>query len=620
MAKEVTLAEYLFLRLHHLGVRSVHGVPGDYNLVALDYVEPSGLHWVGNANELNAGYAADGYARIKGLSALITAFGVGELSALNAVGGAYAEKAPVVHIVGVPSTASQDQGLCLHHSFGDGNFRLNADVYAKFTCAQANLRDKEAAPALIDETLRQCLRQSRPVYIELPTDLVKARIPAAKLEQTIDLSVSPNDAVIENAAIKDILKRLYAAKQPFIIVDGFAPRYGISSEADELVRVTGFPTSTTPFGKGIINETYPNFHGIYAGAAGKEEYVPWVNSCDLVVRIAPLNADTNTYSFTTLTKRNLTIEVHQNGVEVCGAYYRGLNTKTLLRKLLDRLDTSKLPRLSPYPDLGNPKKQLDNLAKPAPDAIIDHDTFWQRISNFFRSGDILMTETGTSSSGGRDFVLPPQTTVINSALWLSIGYMLASCSGASLAQREMISEKSRPAGRTILFEGDGSLQMSVQAIGDIIRNRLDITIFVINNNGYTIERYINGMHAGYNWVQPWRYLESARYFGAPENDPEYPVFNKRVENWGELLDVMQDEQLKAGKGFNMVEVIMHEEDAPTSLKNLVRMAAKRNEGGAETPAARQESKKLKKRTARDDDVVIPSTTRKVNKKRRRNQN
>jgi Pyruvate decarboxylase and related thiamine pyrophosphate-requiring enzymes len=225
-----------------------------------------------------------------------------------------------------------------------------------------------------------------------------------------------------------------------------------------------------------------------------------------------------------------------------------------------------------------------------------------------------MTETGTSSSGGRDFVLPPQTTVINSALWLSIGYMLAACSGASLAQREMVSEKSRPAGRTILFEGDGSLQMSVQAIGDIIRNRLDITIFVINNNGYTIERYINGMHAGYNWVQPWRYLESARYFGAPENDPEYPVFNKRVENWGELLDVMQDEQLKAGKGFNMVEVIMHEEDAPTSLKNLVRMAAKRNEGGAETTPVRQGLRKLKKR--RPD--VVDSTTRKVNKKKRQN--
>ncbi|CAG7939461.1 unnamed protein product [Penicillium salamii] len=588
MADEVTLAQYLFLRLHQLGVRSVHGVPGDYNLVALDYVEPSGLHWVGNANELNAGYAADGYARIKGMSALMTAFGVGELSALDAIGGAYAEKAPVVHIVGVPSTASQDQGLFLHHSFGDGNFRLNAEIYAKFTCARANLRNVETAPALIDETLRQCLLQSKPVYIELPTDLVKARIPTAKLEKAIDLSVPPNDAVIENAAIEDILRRLYAAKQPFIIVDGLAPRYGISSEADELVRVTGFPTSTTPFGKGVINETYPNFHGIFAGAAGKEIYMPWVNSCDLIVRIAPLNADTNSYGFTTLTNRNVTIEVDHNGVEVCGALYRNLNIKTLLRKLLDRLDTSRLPRLSPYPDLGDPKRLLDQLAEPARDAVIDQETFWQRISKFFRSGDIVMTETGTSSSGGRDFVLPPQTTVINSALWLSIGYMLGACSGAALAQREMISAKSRPNGRTILFEGDGSLQMSVQAIGDIIRNRLDVTIFVINNDGYTIERYINGMHAGYNWVQPWRYLESARYFGAPENDPEYPVFNKRVENWGELMDVVQDEQLKAGKGFNMVEVVMDKEDAPSSLKNLVRMAAKRNEGGSETSPAHQE--------------------------------
>ena len=105
-----TSAEYLFTRLHQLGVRGIHGVPGDYNLTALDYIQPAGLDWVGNCNELTAGYAADGYARIKGISALITAFGVGELSAINAIGGAYAEMAPVVHIVGTPPTSAQENG------------------------------------------------------------------------------------------------------------------------------------------------------------------------------------------------------------------------------------------------------------------------------------------------------------------------------------------------------------------------------------------------------------------------------------------------------------------------------------------------------------------------------
>jgi len=121
----VDVAEYLFTRLHQMGVRSIHGLPGDYNLVALDYIPKLDLKWVGNVNELNAGYAADGYARIKGISALVTTFGVGELSAANAIAGAYSEHVPVVHIVGVPSTISQRDGMLLHHTLGNGNFNVS---------------------------------------------------------------------------------------------------------------------------------------------------------------------------------------------------------------------------------------------------------------------------------------------------------------------------------------------------------------------------------------------------------------------------------------------------------------------------------------------------------------
>ncbi|BCR89927.1 uncharacterized protein ACHE_51125A [Aspergillus chevalieri] len=153
-------------------VRSIYGVSGDFSLVSLDYIEPAGLNWVGNANELNAGYAADGYARIKGITALITAFGVGELSTLDAVGGAFAERAPVVHIAGVPSAALQKARLIMHHSFGDGDFRRYARVYEEFTCVQVNLDDAGAAAEMVDEMLREFLLQRRPVYIELPTDLV----------------------------------------------------------------------------------------------------------------------------------------------------------------------------------------------------------------------------------------------------------------------------------------------------------------------------------------------------------------------------------------------------------------------------------------------------------------
>lgn len=599
MREHIDLAEYLFTRLYQLGVRAVHGVPGDYNLLALDYVEPAGLTWVGNANELNAGYAADGYARIRGLAALVTAFGVGELSAINAIGASYSERASVVHIVGTPPTTAQQSGLCLHHSLGDGNFRVFADMYAKLTCAQANLTNAASAPNMIDYTLKECILQSRPVYIELPTNMTKVQVPAAQLSKPIDLTIPDNDEGFEDEEVEIILSKLYSAKQPLIIVDGFTKRYGISEEADELVRRTGFPTSTTPFGKSIVNESYHNFHGIYAGQAGKHMYVPWTQSCDLVLRLGPLDSDVNTYGFTTLPDPKVTITFNQHSVEIGGVdqseHYGNLHVKPLLRKILDRMDASRLPKLNPYPSfLGDMRKQLAELPPTLEDDIIDQDTFWQRISTFFRPGDIVMTETGTPSSGGRDFVLPASTTLLNSSIWLSIGYMLGACAGAALAQREMMAEGSRPKGRTILFEGDGSLQMSAQAISDMIRNRLDVTIFIINNDGYTIERYIHGMTAGYNDIQPWRYLEAPSYYGAPENDPEYPVFTRRVYSWGQLNRVVEDVTFQKGKGLQLVEVIMLREDAPYTLKQLVALTGRRNsgEGTKTTSRQREETQKV----------------------------
>ena len=180
MAPTIKLAEYLLIRLKQLGVDSIHGVPGDYNLAFLDYIEPQGIHWVGNCNELNAGYASDAYARIKGLGALITTFGVGELSASNAIAGAYAELAPVVHIVGTPSRHLQQNRALVHHTLNDGDFRRFAQMASHITIAQASLSDPCTCPQLIDSTIQQCLVHSRPVYIELPADMVATQVDANK--------------------------------------------------------------------------------------------------------------------------------------------------------------------------------------------------------------------------------------------------------------------------------------------------------------------------------------------------------------------------------------------------------------------------------------------------------
>jgi pyruvate decarboxylase len=180
-------------------------------------------HWL-----ICVGYAADGYARVKGMGAVITTFGVGELSAINAIGGSYSEFVPVVHIVGTPSTSSQRDGRALHHSLGDGNFNVFAVIYKAVTVAQADLLDPFTAPREIDRVLRTCWIKSRPVHIQIPTDMVHKIVDASALRQPIDRSL-PVDNDIEQDVVSRILAELYASKRPCILVDGFRfrPQVGL---------------------------------------------------------------------------------------------------------------------------------------------------------------------------------------------------------------------------------------------------------------------------------------------------------------------------------------------------------------------------------------------------------
>ncbi|KAG7422018.1 Pyruvate decarboxylase [Fusarium oxysporum f. sp. rapae] len=179
-----------------------------------------------------------------------------------------------------------------------------------------------------------------------------------------------------------------------------------------------------------------------------------------------------------------------------------------------------------------------------------------------------MTETGTQSAGGRDFVLPGQTTLINSGVWLSIDYMLGSSQGVALAQRDLVAEDMSRRGRTILFDGDGSFQMTAQELSTIIHKRLDMIIILITNDGYTIERLVHGKDAIYNDIAPWRYLEAPSCFGAP-NDGSYVTMTARASTWGGLMEIISKDDSKYGSGLRMAEVIMERMDAPVILKRLL---------------------------------------------------
>ncbi|KAK7739815.1 hypothetical protein SLS62_011204 [Diatrype stigma] len=557
MSATIKLAEYLFTRLKQLGVESVHGVPGDFNLTLLDHVQPSGLHWVGNANELNAGYAADGYARTKGVGALITTFGVGELSAINAIAGAYAERAAVVHIVGTPERFKQDSRLLVHHTFNDGEYGRFSRMHAEITIAQASLRDPRTSPGQIDEVLRQCILHSRPVYIEVPVDLVGVPVSAEGLSHALrnpDGVPSPASA----AALAEVLERIYRAKQPALLVDGETRPLGIGESVQAIVSSTGWPTWLNTFGKGLVDETGPNVHGVYRGKWDDPAVQKFIGESDLVLCFGPHFSSTNSFGFTSVPNPQSTILFTDTEVRVGEQVFRDVPAKSILAELTKALDLSKVKRYEPYPDL--PRDQLSTFSSVSADQPIAHDSVWRILANFLKPGDIVMGETGTAGYGAREMPLPPHTSFFSPVTWLSIGYMLGAAQGAALAQQELIAASKYHGvedARTILFIGDGSFQMTVQELGTIIRLNLNVIVFLINNDGYTIERCIHGLKQEYNDVTSWRYLQAPSFFGARED-----TYTAQVRTYGDLEKVLSDPSLNTRKGLKMIEVFMDREDAP----------------------------------------------------------
>ncbi|KAK5625182.1 hypothetical protein RRF57_000898 [Xylaria bambusicola] len=556
MSDTIKLAEYLFARLKQLGIGAVHGVPGDFNLTLLDYVEPAGLQWVGNANELNAGYAADGYARIKGYSALITTFGVGELSAINAIAGAYAERAAVVHIVGTPDRPTQDERRQVHHTFNDGEFGRFAQMAVSVTVAQVDLKDPRTSPELIDYTLRQCMMHSRPVYIQVPVDMVSVPVQAYPLKTQL------NYALVQPTASRDeiigkVLERIYEAETPAILVDGETRSCGIVELVQRLVEVTKWPSWTTGFGWGLLDETTPNVHGIYRGRFDTPAVHEFVQSSDLVLFFGPHISTTNSYVKTSVPKPKAGICISHTEIKIGEQIYRDIPARLVITQLLEKLDRSKIKAYTPSTDLSRPQPQ--SYSEALKDQPITQALFWPMTSKILKEGDIILGETGSAGHGCRDMPLPKHARTFVPVTWLSIGYMVGAAQGAALAQREMIAAgyNGIQSARTILFIGDGSFQMSAQELGTIIRHNLNVTVVLINNDGYTIERVIHGLKQGYNDIATWRYLQAPAFFGAKED-----TFTAKVETLGELHNLLETEQFTKAEGFKMVEVIMDREDVP----------------------------------------------------------
>lgn len=500
----------------------------------------------------------------------MTTFGVGELSILNAIAGGYSEYVPIVHIVGTPSTISQRDGMLLHHTLGNGNFKVFSEMSRNISCAMALLDDPHEAATLIDNAIRECYIQSRPVYITLPTDLVQKKIEGERLKTPIDLDFPKNDPEKEDYVVDVVLKYLHAAKNPVILVDACAIRHRVLNEVHELIQKSGLPTFVAPMGKGAVNETLPNYGGVYAGNGSNAGVAERVESSDLVLSIGAIKSDFNTAGFTYRVSQLATIDFHSDYMRVRYSEYPGVRMSGVLRKVTAKMGTL---NIQPGPNISNTIMQKDQAIQH--DQPITHDWLWPRTGQWLQPNDIVITETGTANFGIWETKFPEGVTALSQVLWGSIGYSVGACQGAALAAKESSSD-TRNRRRTILFVGDGSFQLTAQEVSTMLRHDLNPIIFCICNEGYTIERYIHGMDATYNDIQEWKNADLVDVFGGGGGGKQQKKMKYRVKTKQEAEDLFNDKDFAKAEHLQFVELFMPKEDAPRALATTAKVSAETN--------------------------------------------
>jgi indolepyruvate decarboxylase len=548
-SSQTTVADYLLTRLKEIGVDHLFGVPGDFVLGFLNQVLKSRLEYVGTCNELNAAYAADGYARIRGVGAFATTYGVGELSALNGVAGAFAERVPVVVITGSPATLQFRTRPLLHHTLGD--YQIPLRMYEKITAASTQLVSGETAPAEIDRVLWACLAQQQPVYLSLPADVVL--MPCRRPEPFAFPTTAPSDPAALAEALKEALDMLNQAQKPVVIGDVELIRFKLQKEFAGLLDQTGFPFVTMMLGKTVLSEHHPQFIGLFEGDRSRDYVRNRVGSADCVLQLGALLADFNTGGFTTNLDEARTISANIRSVKIKHHYYENVSLRDFILGLTEKLarrDAATLDiRCAADGCVHRPKEPfLPEAARP-----LTIQRFFDRLSHFINDQSIVVAETGVALFSAAEMLMPAGAVFLGQAFYGSIGYTVGAALGAALAA---------PGRRVVLLVGDGSFQVTGQDLSTMIRHHLAPVIFLLNNDGYTIERVI--CDRPYNDLQPWRYHQLAEVFGGR------PGLEVRTE--GELEAALG--QAAATDDLAFIEIHTGRLDCPESLRGAGRTMAR----------------------------------------------
>jgi TPP-dependent 2-oxoacid decarboxylase len=435
-----------------------------------------------------------------------------------------------------------------------GDYQIPLKMYEKITVASTQLVSGETAPAEIDRVLSACLSHQQPVYISFPSDVIMMKCSRPNPFHFSTHPASDQDALRE--AIKETVKMLDRALKPIVIGDVELVRFKLQKDFADFLDKTGFPYATMMLGKTLLSEHHPQFIGLFEGDRSRDYVKNRVESADCILKLGALMTDFNTGGFTTNLDDSKMISANIGYVKIKHHYYENVHLHDFILGLTEKLsrrDTTTLDIQCAHD--GCVHRHSEPYRADAP-KLLTIKRFFDRMSHFIKNNSIVIAETGVSLFSAAEMLMPEGATFIGQTFYGSIGYTVGATLGVGIAAQDR---------RVVLFVGDGAFQVTCQDLSTIIRNNLKPVIFLINNDGYTIERVI--VDRPYNDIQPWHYHKLVKVFGGGLG------FDVRTE--GELEEALD----KAAATDDLVFIEIHTErlDCPESLRSAGQSMAKTNQ-------------------------------------------
>jgi indolepyruvate decarboxylase len=537
-----TIGAYLIRRLGEEGVGHVFGVPGDFVLSFFQMLEGSPLQIVNTSDEQGAGFAADAYARLRGLGVVCITYTVGGLKVVNAVAQAFAERSPVVVISGAPGVAEQATNGLIHHRVR--NFDSQQKIFAEITVATAVLDNPNAAADEIDRALALARRHSQPVYIELPRDMVAARILPASGRA---LPTHASDPDVLRFALAEAAERIASAARPVIVAGVELHRFGLQDALAEFAHATGIPVASTLGGKSVFPESDPAYLGVYEGAMGADGVRDTVERSDCVILLGPQMSDINLGVYTARIDRSASVYAGEDRVSVGFRSYDGANMKDFVRGLAERPWTKRA-----LPPFVHPRRPAPFAASDRPVTVA---SLFRQLDAFLDDDMVVIADPGDALFGAEDLYIHDGAHFLAPAYYCSLGFAVPAAVGVAAAAPQL---------RPLVLVGDGAFQMTGMELSTIARYGMNPIVIVFDNDGYGTERPM--LDGAFNDVHRWNFARIPEVLGAG--------LGIKVATERELADALKQAKANA-HSYSLIQVMLDRHDRSPALSRLTARLAER---------------------------------------------